>query len=108
MKQKYSLKSKQEFNKIIKKGKRIITKEFLIFYTKANDFKIGISIPKKLGNAVFRNYNKRVIKNIMPSLKLYENDIHIVIIIREKFIDLDFEKKQKILKFTLEKINEEK
>ena len=106
MKQQYSLKSKQEFNKIMKKGKKIITQDFLIFYENSNEFKIGISIPKKLGNAVFRNYNKRIIKNIIPKLKLYEKNAHIIIIVREKFTTLNFEEKQKKLEFTLRKINE--
>ncbi len=105
MKKQYSLKSKIQFNKVLNKGKKISSQYFLISYRNANEFKVGISVPKKLGNAVFRNYNKRVIKNIIPQLDVYNINKDIVIVVRNKFIGLSIEDKTNILREQFNKIN---
>ncbi len=104
MKKEYSLKSKIQFNKILNKGKKINSNYFLISYKNADKFKIGISVPKKLGNAVFRNYNKRCIKNIIQTLDIYDLRKDIVLVVRQKFIDLSFEQKTQVLKEFLGKV----
>lgn len=104
MKKQYSLKSKIQFNKVLNKGKKINSPYFLISYRNAQEFKLGISVPKKLGNAVFRNYNKRVIKNIIPNLEMYNLNMEIVLVVRKKFIDLTIDEKQTILKEQFNKI----
>ena len=105
MKKIYSLKSQSYFNKVINKGKKIRSNFFLISFVKANEFKIGISVPKKLGNAVFRNYNKRIIKDIIPNIDIYDMKFHIVLIVKKDFIDLSKKEKETILKKQIEKIN---
>ncbi len=97
MKKQYSLKSKIQFNKILNKGQKINSKYFLLSFKDSDEFKLGISIPKRLGNAVFRNYNKRVIKNIIPNLDVYNLNKDIVIVVREKFIGLSMNEKRDIL-----------
>ncbi len=104
MKKQYSLKSKIQFNKVLNKGQKISSQYFLISYRNANEFKLGISVPKKLGNAVFRNYNKRVIKNIIPDLNLYNINKDIVLVVRNKFIGLSIDQKTQILKEQLSRI----
>ncbi len=104
MKKQYSLKSKIQFNKVLNKGQKISSQYFLISYRNSNEFKLGISVPKKLGNAVFRNYNKRVIKNIIPDLNLYNINKDIVLVVRNKFIGLSIDQKTQILKEQLSKI----
>ncbi len=98
MKMQYSLKSKIQFNKVLNKGQKINSKYFLLSFRNSDEFKLGISIPKRLGNAVFRNYNKRVIKNIIPELDVYNLNKDIVIVVREKFISLSMNEKRDILK----------
>ncbi len=105
MKKQYSLKSKIQFNKVLNRGTKISSKYFLISYVDSKEFKIGISVPKKLGNAVFRNYNKRVIKNIIPNLDLYNLNKSIVIVVKDKYIDLSIDQKTNVLKEQLNKIN---
>ncbi len=105
MKKQYSLKSKIQFNKVLNKGNKISTQYFLISYRDASEFKIGISVPKKLGNAVFRNYNKRSIKNIIPTLDIYDLKKEMVLVVRKKFTNLSVEDKTKIMKEQFNKIN---
>lgn len=105
MKKQYSLKSNIEFSKIISKGKNFANKYLIINYSDAEEFKLGISIPKKLGNAVFRNKNKRIIKNIIPNLNVYKINKHIVIIVRKSFVDLKISEKEFVLQKIFNKIN---
>ncbi len=104
MNSKYSLKQPHYFDKVINGGIKIRSQYFLISFVKADDFKIGISVPKRLGNAVFRNRNKRVIKNIIPNINVFDKKVHIVLIVKEPFIDLSFDDKTNVLKNELNRI----
>ena len=56
MKKKYIVKNNYEFNNIIQTGKCLKNKYYIIYY-KENHYnydRYGISVGKKLGNAVFR------------------------------------------------------
>ena len=103
MKKEYSLKKSKDFDVVINKGIKTRTKHLFIATRRSKEFKLGISIPKKLGNAVFRNKNKRRIKNIIDEIKPYNNKLHIVIIVKKEFTDLSFEEKKKILRRDLNK-----
>lgn len=105
MKKQYSLKSSNEFSSILKKGKNFANKHLIVNYIDAEEFKLGISVPKKLGNAVFRNKNKRIVKSIIPNINVYDINKHIVIIVRQSFINIDYNEKIKVLKETFNKIN---
>jgi ribonuclease P protein component len=94
MKKEYSLTSSRDFDLIINKGKTIKSSGIIFNYIKAPTFKIGIAIPKKLGNAVFRNKNKRIIKNIISDIKPYDLNVNIVLIARQSFIDKKYEQKE--------------
>ena len=59
----------------MKQGQKTGNKQFRIYYLKKEEqcAKIGISISKKKGNAVARNYIKRQIKVMMTSIIEFEN-----------------------------------
>ena len=66
MKKNEVVKNNRDFERIIKEGKYRKNNEFIIYYL-ANSLdrsRFGISVGKKIGNAVERNYYKRVIRNI--------------------------------------------
>ncbi|AHK22704.1 ribonuclease P protein component [Candidatus Hepatoplasma crinochetorum] len=98
MKKIYSLKNKQLFQKVLSEGKKWYSEYFSIFYLPNDETKIGISIPKKHGDAVFRNKQKRQIKNIIgnfQNLNLIKKNF--IIIVKKPFYDLSFEKKEQII-----------
>ena len=62
-----TLKTSKDFLEVISKGQKY-TQSGLIFYSLKNnseEIKLGISIKKKTGNAVYRNKLKRQLKNII-------------------------------------------
>lgn len=98
MKKEYSLKDKRLFEKTINSKRRILTDGLTIFYQNSEKFKVGISVPKKQGNSVYRNKNKRIIKNIINQIKPYHYiDKNIVIIAKDNFNKKDFQQKKEIL-----------
>lgn len=90
MKKKYIVKESKDFEDIIKNGKCKKNKSFVIHYKK-NDLpydRYGISVSKKLGNAVFRNKYKRKIRNIIDNYKkIYINNEDYIIILRKAAIE---------------------
>ena len=85
MKKLYIVKNARDFEDIIKTGKRVKNKSFLIYY-KENNLpynRYGVSVGKKLGNAVYRNKYKRKIRAIVDNYKKnYINHKDYIIILR--------------------------
>lgn len=94
MKKLYIVKTTRQFDNIIKTGKCYKNKYFVV-YNKDNSLKydrFGISVTKKLGNAVFRNKYKRIIRSILDNYKkLYINHKDYIIILRKDAIDCEYE-----------------
>ena len=93
MKKREVVKSKIDFNKIIKTGKSISNNCFVIYY-KDNHIgysRYGISVGTKLGNAVFRNKYKRKIRMIITNNKsiLEKESKDYIILFRKAGINLD-------------------
>ena len=93
MRKLYIIKSNQDFENIIKNGKCIKNKFYTIHYND-NDLKYdkyGISVSKKLGNAVFRNKYKRKIRSMLDNYKKnYINNKDYIIILRKEAINIPY------------------
>lgn len=93
MKKKYRVKENKDFSKIINEGNNYYNDCFSI-YTMTNIYgysRFGISVSKKLGNAVLRNKIKRQIRNIIDKNKnIYQNDKDYIIIVRKKYVNYNF------------------
>ncbi len=75
MKKKFIVKKSYEFDNIIKNNDILKNRGFII-YKKENNLdynRFGISVGKKLGNAVYRNKMKRRIKDIIDSINIKSN-----------------------------------
>ncbi len=87
------VKNSRDFERIIKNGKCIKNNEYVIYYV-SNDLeydRFGISVSKKIGNSVVRNYYKRIIRNICDKNKyIYSKGKDYIIIMRKGLIDLKF------------------
>jgi len=81
------VKKNEDFARIIKENNSYNLKQFIIFVDNnySGVYQFGISVSKKIGNAVTRNKIKRQIKNIIDK-KDYKNDFKCIIIIRKNFL----------------------
>ena len=108
MKKEDIVKNNYEFNNIIKNGNYKKNNDFVIYYID-NDKEMnrfGISVSKKIGNAVKRNYYKRIIRNICDKSKnLYSKRKDYIIIMRKGLTLLNFDEACKSMNDLLEKIN---
>ena len=70
MKKELRVKKSTEFETIIKKRKSVANREFVLYWN-PNDLehmRIGLSVGKKIGNAVARNKTKRQVRMMVHEL----------------------------------------
>ena len=103
------VKSNQEFNDIIKTG-FCLKNSFFVIYVKINNldrYRFGISVPKKICNAVNRNKLKRKVRNILDNHKnLYSNAKDYIIILRNSCLGAEYQVLEDNLVYLLKKIKE--
>lgn len=110
MKKEYILKKNFDIEKLIALKNTIGSKYFVIYYKKSNKkdekVKIAISVSKKFGKAVKRNYQKRVIRELIyPSINKLNGYI-MLIVAKPQIMMLDFEEKREQINYILKKILE--
>ena len=105
MNKRQRIKKNEEFQKVFKKGKSFANRQFVIYCLKKEDqteFRIGLSIGKKVGKAVTRNQIKRYIRQTFLELKDdVRHDMDYVIIARNPAATLDFHETKKSLEHVL-------
>ena len=72
MRKSYRVKKEAEFQKVFTQGKSCANKLFVVYMIekpKQPHFRVGISVGKKIGNAVARNWVKRRIRQSLTELK---------------------------------------
>ncbi len=100
------LKKKKDFKKVYKYGKSSANKILVLYLLKNNDIntKIGISVSKKVGNAVIRNKIKRVIREICRNnIGNLKKGYNLVFIARIKIVNRNYYEIEKGLKNLIEK-----
>ncbi len=100
------LKESRDFDRIIKTSKPYKYKDYIIYIEKnTNDvYHFGISVGKKIGNAVNRNKVKRQLKSIIDQ-KDYQNNFNCIIIVGRGINERTFEERKINLLFALQKLN---
>ena len=106
MKKKNILKKSIDFDRIIKKNKSYKYKDYIIYVEKVEDstYHFGLSVGKKIGNAVIRNKIKRQLKTIIDKNN-YENGINCIIIVRKGLLEKSFSEKENDLIEAFKKLN---
>ncbi|PLT33226.1 ribonuclease P protein component [Bacillus sp. V5-8f] len=94
MKKKLRIKKNDEFQRVFQKGESFANRQFVVYVLdKPNQdhFRIGLSVSKKMGNAVERNQIKRYIRQsfleLMDDIKTGRD---YVVIARKPVAEMDF------------------
>ena len=98
------LKNNYDFERVIKNNNPFKTKYYILYKEENNGlYHFGISVSKKIGNAVTRNLYKRRIRSIIDK-KVYNNNFNCIIILKKSALDASFEDLTKDLFFALDKL----
>jgi len=100
----YRIKKNDDFQKVYKQGKSVANKQFIIYRLNNQEnehFRLGISVSKKIGNAVTRNRIKRAIRE---SFTRHKQDIikdDFIVIARNPSKDMTVEEIHKSLEHVM-------
>ncbi|ALC87142.1 MULTISPECIES: ribonuclease P protein component [unclassified Bacillus (in: firmicutes)] len=104
MNKKQRVKKNKDFQTIFKKGKSFANRQFVVYCLEHEEdfFRVGLSVSKKVGNAVVRNRIKRYIRQTFLELKDEVNtNMEYIIIARNPAAKLDFHETKKSLEHVL-------
>ncbi|KIL53196.1 ribonuclease P protein component [Jeotgalibacillus campisalis] len=94
MKKEQRIKKNPEFQQVFRNGSSMANRQFVLYYLKKSDqsaFRLGLSVSKKVGNAVVRNRIKRYIRQafleLSPELR---PDADYIVIARKPAADFTF------------------
>lgn len=88
MKKLYRLRKSSDFKKTMNRNLKVRTKSYLVFINpnKLDHMRIGISVSKKIGNAVVRVKVRRQIRAFFSIYNFYNKSYDIVIITKPMFL----------------------
>ncbi|VTY15614.1 ribonuclease P protein component [uncultured Streptococcus sp.] len=100
MKKNFRVKREKDFKAIFKEGTSFANRKFVIYRleNKQKHFRVGLSVSKRLGNAVTRNQIKRRIRHILQNAKgKISEDVDFVVIARNGVEALGYAEMEKNL-----------
>ena len=108
MKKRFRVKKEKDFNAIFQEGKSVANRKFVVYRLENSEqhFRVGLSVSKKLGNAVTRNQIKRRIRHVLIAHKdqIIEN-LDFVVIARKGVEEMNYTEIEKNLLHVLRLAN---
>ena len=108
MKREFRLLKNYDFQSVIQQKRSAANKSFVV-YVKKNDLnkmRVGVTVGNKYGCAVLRNKAKRQVREMITDIFDFEKEFDFVIIIKNQFLENDFEtNKEKIKELYLKTIS---
>ena len=104
----FRVKKEKDFNAIFQEGKSVANRKFVVYRLENSEqhFRVGLSVSKKLGNAVMRNQIKRRIRHVLITHKdqIIEN-LDFVVIARKGVEEMNYTELKKNLLHVLRLAN---
>jgi len=107
MNKQYILKASHEIEELLEKKHSVGSKYYVLYFDRADDTKVAISVSKKLGNAVARNYQKRVTRELLRELLPEYTGYNIFLVCKAATLELDLENKKKQILYVLGKMKKD-
>ena len=107
MKKQYRIKKSEDIEQVLKKKNSVGNKNYIIYTMKdseANHFRLAMSVSKKLGNAVVRNHQKRLIRQVFTKYKSEIQSFDIFVIARHNSINLTYSEVESNIAYLIKKI----
>lgn len=105
MKKEYRVKKNEDFQSIIKEKRSVANKKFVIYYKpNSTHLRVGISVSKKLGNAVVRNKTKRQVRMMIQEVFDKKQGMDYIVIVRNQFLMNSYGDNMKDLEYLYNKI----
>lgn len=107
MKKEFRVLKNYEFSSIIQNRQFVKSSSFIIYFQKRKieHSRIGISVGKKIGNAVCRNKVKRQVRSIVNQVFDFEEPYDLIIIVRPSYKDKSFEENKNEMKENKNRVN---
>ena len=108
MKKQYRIKKSEDIEQVLKKKNSVGNKNYIIYIMKnseAKNFRLAMSVSKKLGNAVVRNRQKRLIRQSFNKFKTQILPFDIFVIARMNSILLTYSEVESNIAYLLKKID---
>ena len=106
MKKENILKRNIDFDRIIKNNKSFRYKYYIIYIERTNNagYHFGLSVGKRVGNAVTRNRIKRQLRAIIDENN-YQNGLNCIIIVKKGILEKSFEQMKQELFYAFDKLH---
>ena len=106
MKKENRIKKNEEFSRIIAKKHTVGNAVFLVYFDKKalDHARVGISVSKKMGNAVVRNKIKRQLRMMFIESFDYENcPYDLIVIVKKKYLENSYQENKCYLEKLIKK-----
>ncbi|WP_078556401.1 ribonuclease P protein component [Bacillus alkalicellulosilyticus] len=94
MKKEYRIKKNNEFSFVFNEGKSVANRQFVLYTAEKKGqehFRFGLSVSKKVGNAVVRNRVKRVLREVFKELEPHvKKEFDYVVVARKPAADMEY------------------
>lgn len=99
MRKSLRLRNRADFSRVYRHGKSFANHQFVVYWFRKKEvekFRLGVSVSKKVGNAVVRNRMRRLVKEIVRhhESELIEH-VDIVFIVRKGALDKTYHELEK-------------
>ncbi|WP_438433611.1 ribonuclease P protein component [Gorillibacterium sp. sgz500922] len=97
----HRLRKREDFNRVYRRGKSTANLQFVLYFLPQREpgpFRLGVSVSKKLGNAVVRNSIRRRMKEIVRlNADKIQPGLDVVIIARKPVASMDYAEMERSL-----------